>query len=91
MMSAKITALGFLKIKVFWNKGYNVIIFVHDVTKRILWRDSNYIVDVVTWPKFDNSNISMRSYYNLNFTRIWLILNRVKQSCILIDLEAFEQ
>ena len=48
------------KIKVFWKKGYNVIIVVNDVTNKILSRDSSYIVDVVTWPKFGNSNISMR-------------------------------
>ena len=60
MMSAKMATLGLLKIKVFWNKGYDVIISVHDVTNKILSRDSNYIVDVVMWPKFGNSNISMR-------------------------------
>ena len=51
---------GLLKIKVFWNKGYDVIISYHDVTNKILSRDSNYIVDVTMWPKFDNSSISMR-------------------------------
>ena len=60
MMSAKIATLGLLKIKVFWNKGYDVIISVHDVTNKILSRDSNYIIDVVMWPKFGNCSISMR-------------------------------
>ena len=60
MMSAKMATLGLLKIKVFWNKGYDVIISVHDVTNKILSRDSNYIVDVVMWPKFGNSRTSMR-------------------------------
>ena len=60
MMSAKMATLGLLKIKVFWNKGYDVIISVHDVTNKILSRDSNYIVDVVMWPKFGNSSISVR-------------------------------
>ena len=60
MMSAKMATLGLLKIKVFWNKGYDVIISVHDVTNKILSRDSNYIVDVVMWPKFGNFSISMR-------------------------------
>ena len=55
MMRAKIA-----KIKVFWNKGYDYIIFVYDVTNNILSHDSNYIVDVVMWPKFANSNISMK-------------------------------
>ena len=49
MMSAKIATLDLLKIKVFWNKGYDVIIFVHDVINKTLSRESNYIVDVVMW------------------------------------------
>ena len=34
--------------------------FVDDVTNKFLSRDSNYIVDLVKWPKFGNSSISMR-------------------------------
>ena len=60
MMSAKMATPGLLKITVFWNKGYDVIISVHDVTNKILLRDSNYIVDVVMWPKFSNSSSSIR-------------------------------
>ena len=60
MMSAKTATPGLLKINVFWNIGYDLIISANDVTKKILSRDSNYIVDVVVWPKFDNSSISMR-------------------------------
>ena len=60
MMSAKMATPRLLKIKIFWNKGYDVIIYVYDVTNKILSRDSNYIVDVVIWPKFGNSSISMR-------------------------------
>ena len=48
-MSAKFATLGLLKIMVFWNKGYNVMIFVQDVTNKILSREPNYIVDVVMW------------------------------------------
>ena len=51
---------GLLKITVFWDKGYDVIISVNDVTNKILWRDSNYVVDLFMWPKFGNSIISMR-------------------------------
>ena len=61
MMSAKMATPGLLKIKVFWSKGYDVIIYVHDFTNKILSCDSNYIVDVVMWPKFSNSNVSMRA------------------------------
>ena len=48
------------KIKVFWNKDYDVITFVNDVINRILSRDSKYIVDGVLWPKVGNCSISMR-------------------------------
>ena len=47
MMSAKMATPGLLKITGFRNKGYDVIIYVHDVTNKILSRDSNYIVDAV--------------------------------------------
>ena len=46
MISVKMANPGVLKITVFQNKGYNVIISVDDVTNKILWHDSNYIVDL---------------------------------------------
>ena len=60
MMSAEITTPGHLKIRVFWNNGYDLIISVHDVTNEILSRDSNDTIDVVMWLKFGNCSISMR-------------------------------
>ena len=39
--------LALLKIEVFSNKDYDAIICVHDVTGKVLSRDSNYIVNVV--------------------------------------------
>ena len=59
MMSAKFATPSLLKTKIFWNKGYDVIILDYDVTNKIWLRDSNHSVDVVMWPKFDNSSISM--------------------------------
>ena len=61
---------GLLEIVVFWNKGYDVIIPVHNVTNKILSRDSNYIVDVVMWPKFGNTILWEKLSY-LNFIGIW--------------------
>ena len=57
MMSAKMAAPSLLKIKVFWNIGYDVIISVYD--SEVLLRGSNYIADVIMGPKFGNLNISM--------------------------------
>ena len=45
MMSAKMATLGLLKINLFGNKGYDVIIFVHDVTNEILLRESNVVME----------------------------------------------
>ena len=59
MIPAKLVTLGLFKIKIFWNRGYDVIIFVQQVTNKILLHDSNYFVDVVIWPKFDKSSISI--------------------------------
>ena len=60
MMSAKMATLGLLKIEVFRNKGYDIIISVDDIINKNLSSDSNFIVDVVMWPKFGNSRTSMR-------------------------------
>ena len=59
MMPAKLATLGFLRIKIFWNEGYIVIISVHDAISKIHFV-TQILVDVVMWPKFSNSSISMR-------------------------------
>ena len=60
MMSGKLVTLGVHKIKLFWRKSRDVKIYVHDISNKILSRNSNYVVDVVMWQKFSNSTISMR-------------------------------
>ena len=60
MISGKLATLGLLKVKIFWSKDYDVIISVYDFTSKTLSCDSNYVVDVVIWPEFGNSNISIR-------------------------------
>ena len=60
MTSVKMAAPGLLKVKVFWNKGYDVIIHVNDVTNKTLSRNSNYVVDMFMWSKFRDSSISLR-------------------------------
>ena len=47
MLPVKLATLGLLKIKIFQDKGHEVIIAFHDVTNKILSRDSNYVMDVV--------------------------------------------
>ena len=60
MMSAKMATSGLLKTKIFWKKGYDVIISAHDVIIPILSHDLIYNVNVVMWPKFGNFSISVR-------------------------------
>ena len=60
IMSARMASLGPLKIKVFGNKSYDVIIFVCDVINKNVSHDSNYIVDLGMCQKFGNSRNSMR-------------------------------
>ena len=65
MMPAKMATLDILKMKVFWTKRYDVLIFVHDVNNIILSlsHDSNYIVDVVMCPMFSKYNSYMREVF----------------------------
>ena len=37
MMPENLATLGLLEIKVFWNKGYDIIITVYDVTKKLYY------------------------------------------------------
>ena len=77
-MSTKMVTPGFRKFKVFWKKGYSVIISTishpdiyiyiyiykkQTITNKILLRDSNYIMDVVMWPKFGNSRIFIKNFF----------------------------
>ena len=47
MMAVKMAAVDFVKIRVYLNKGYDVILFAHTLTNKILLHESNYIVDLV--------------------------------------------
>ena len=37
MISAKVATLGLLKMKVFWNKGHDIIIYVHHVPTKFYY------------------------------------------------------
>ena len=56
---SKIDFYSLLKMKVIWNKDYDVIVFVYDVPNKISSRDSKYFLDVIMWPKFRNSSTEM--------------------------------
>ena len=80
MILAKMLTLGLLKIKVFWNKSYDVIISAFDITNRVLSYDSNYIVDALVCPKFGNSSIS-KGFDQKNYffeERTWFKFNNLE-------------
>ena len=60
MVVILMASLGFPKIKVFWNKGYDITTYVHQIIDQILLHDLICIVNVVMRPKFGNSSIYMR-------------------------------
>ena len=62
IISAKMAASGLLQIEVFWSKDYDVIISVHNITNKMLSRDSNYVADLAMWPKLSNSSTSMEEF-----------------------------
>ena len=47
MMSAKLATPSLLKIKIFRNEVYDVIITDYDVSNKVLSRDLDYIVDML--------------------------------------------
>ena len=66
-MSAKLATLDLVKIKLFWNNCYDVIIFLHDVSDNIWSRDLSWITEVVMGQKFGNSIISITEVIILQF------------------------
>ena len=78
---------GLLKILIFWNKGYDVIITVDGVTNKILSRDSNYIIDVFMWPKFGNSVISMREVITTSILQEFDQKNHVFWGVVLVQVQ----
>ena len=46
MMSAKMATLGLLKVKAILNKGYDVIISVHDVNNKALFCRCGHVIKV---------------------------------------------
>ena len=70
MVPGKWATLDLLKIKVFWNKDYDSTISVHDATHKILSCDTNYIVDMVMWPKSGNCKISQPQFIRISPKKI---------------------
>ena len=60
------------------------MIYVNDVTSKILSCDSSYIVDVVKWPKFGNCSISMREVIIISI--LWR-LDRFFQGVVLVQIQ----
>ena len=87
MISAKLATISLLQIKPFWNEGFVVITFAHDLNNKILLRDSNYIVDVALWPKFGNSSVEPREVIKTTLTSKWNFVNWESFSRLVIELK----
>ena len=86
VMSAKLDVPGLLGIK---NNRYGYITPDYDVIKKILSRDSNYIVDVVKWPKFDNCSISIWEFIITSILKGFDLKNRFFSGDVLIKFNNF--
>ena len=72
-MSAKMATPGLLKLTLFWNKGYDVIIPVDHVSNKLLSRDSNCIVDVQ--PQFYKDLTRKTAFYRVGLGSNSIISN----------------
>ena len=69
-----IATLGLLEIKIFWNKGYDVIISVYDVPMK-LYHVTHIIL--LMWSceqSLETQHSCEKSYHNLYFIRIWMVI-----------------
>ena len=89
MMSAKMATPALLERKVFWNKDYYVIYYVYGVNNEILSYDSNYIMDVVMWPKFGNSSICTREVITTSILQGFDQKNRFLWGVALVQVQQF--
>ena len=60
MMSAKMSLLDLLEVKLILKKCYDVITYVYDVTNKFLLYDSSYFVNVVMSLKFESHDHIIR-------------------------------
>ena len=81
---AKLAILDLFKISLFWNKVYNVIINAYGVINKIFSTDTIYIVNAVMWPKYGNSDISMKEVI------IALILHKLDQKSKIILISGID-
>ena len=91
MVPVKKATLGLLKLKLFWNKYYDVIYYVHDYTKKKLSIGSNHIVDEIMWPKFGIFSISMREVVKTSISQEFdrknhfILMGGLGSSSIILD------
>ena len=81
---AKLAILDLFKISLFWNKVYDVIINAYGVINKIFSTDTIYIVNAIMWPKYGNSDISMKEVI------IALILHKLDQKIKIILISGLD-
>ena len=67
-----------------------MIISAHGVTNKVSSRDSNYIVDMVMWSKFDNSSISIREVIIASILLGFDQKNQCSWGVLLVQVQQFE-
>ena len=86
IMSAKMATPGLLKIKLFLNEVYDVIISVHDVINKILSRGSNYVIGVVMVTlAFLYEKLSYHQFYKDLIKKAKRLRDSLGSSSIILD------
>ena len=86
IMSVKLAALVLSKTKLIWNKGYDVIISVHDVINKILSRGSNYVIGVVMVTlAFLYEKLSYHQFYKDLIKKAKRLRDSLGSSSIILD------
>lgn len=66
-MSTELATPGLLEIKISWKNDYDVIVYAHDTSKKVLSHKSTYIVDELMWPSFGKSSIYRKELIKTSF------------------------
>ena len=86
ILSVKLATLVLSKIKLIWNKGYDVIISIHDVINKILSCGSNYVIEVVMVNlAFLYEKLSYHQFYKDLIKKTKLLRDSLGSSSIILD------
>lgn len=77
---------GLLEIKVFWNKSYKAILFVHHCINKTFSHELYLFVNESIWQKFDNHNFSMREAIMLQIFKAFMRNKKISNGLLWVKI-----